>query len=129
MQVPMLLLIGQQEVLYNPGAATDRARRLIPNFDAGLLLAGRSKSVVHSALLCSLLPGISLRLSPGRLAIPLLKRFGRSWHYGVGGYHQNGWAKSRARRKNAPVNLPKKEEVKSTTIKIVAEHGKKDRLV
>ena len=37
MQVPTLLLIGQQEVLYDPEAAVGRARRLIPNFEGGLV--------------------------------------------------------------------------------------------
>jgi len=37
MQVPTLLLIGQQEVLYDPEAALERARRLIPNFEGGLV--------------------------------------------------------------------------------------------
>lgn len=35
--VPTLLLIGQQEVLYNPIKAIDRARGLIPNLQAELL--------------------------------------------------------------------------------------------
>jgi len=37
MQVPTLLLIGQQEVLYDPVAALDRARRLIPDFQGELV--------------------------------------------------------------------------------------------
>ena len=37
LQVPTLLLIGQQEVLYDPEAALERARRLIPNFEGELL--------------------------------------------------------------------------------------------
>jgi pimeloyl-ACP methyl ester carboxylesterase len=37
MQVPTLLLIGQQEALYEPGAALERARRLIPNFEGELV--------------------------------------------------------------------------------------------
>jgi pimeloyl-ACP methyl ester carboxylesterase len=36
-QVPTLLLIGQQEVLYDPSAALERARRLIPNFEGELI--------------------------------------------------------------------------------------------
>jgi pimeloyl-ACP methyl ester carboxylesterase len=37
MQVPTLLLIGQQEALYDSKAALERARRLIPNFEGELL--------------------------------------------------------------------------------------------
>lgn len=37
MRVPTLLLIGQQEVLYDPEAALERARRLIPNFEGELV--------------------------------------------------------------------------------------------
>jgi pimeloyl-ACP methyl ester carboxylesterase len=37
LQTPTLLLIGQQEVLYDPAAALDRARRLIPNFQGELV--------------------------------------------------------------------------------------------
>jgi pimeloyl-ACP methyl ester carboxylesterase len=37
MHVPTLLLIGQQEVLYDPVAALERARRLIPNLDGELV--------------------------------------------------------------------------------------------
>jgi len=37
MQVPTLLLIGQQEVLYDSKAALERARRLIPNFEDELV--------------------------------------------------------------------------------------------
>jgi pimeloyl-ACP methyl ester carboxylesterase len=37
MQVPTLLLIGQQEALYDPKAALERARRLIPNFEGELI--------------------------------------------------------------------------------------------
>jgi pimeloyl-ACP methyl ester carboxylesterase len=37
MQVPTLLLIGQQEVIYDPKAALERARRLIPNFEGELV--------------------------------------------------------------------------------------------
>jgi pimeloyl-ACP methyl ester carboxylesterase len=37
LQVPTLLLIAQQEVLYDPEAALERARRLIPNFEGELL--------------------------------------------------------------------------------------------
>ena len=37
MQVPTLLLIGEQEAYYDPKAALERARRLIPNFEGGLV--------------------------------------------------------------------------------------------
>jgi pimeloyl-ACP methyl ester carboxylesterase len=37
MQVPTLLLIGQEEAIYDPEAALERARRLIPNFEGELL--------------------------------------------------------------------------------------------
>jgi pimeloyl-ACP methyl ester carboxylesterase len=37
MRVPTLLLIGQQEVLYDPVAALDRAERLIPNLEGALI--------------------------------------------------------------------------------------------
>lgn len=37
MQVPTLLLIGAQEVIYDPKAALERARRLIPNFEGELV--------------------------------------------------------------------------------------------
>jgi|SRR5215211_2731057 len=37
MQVPMLLLIGQEEALYDSKAALERARRLIPNFEGELV--------------------------------------------------------------------------------------------
>jgi len=37
MQVPTLLLIGQQEALYDSKAALERARRLIPDFEGELL--------------------------------------------------------------------------------------------
>jgi pimeloyl-ACP methyl ester carboxylesterase len=37
MQVPTLLLIGQQEAGYDPEAALERARRLIPNFEGELV--------------------------------------------------------------------------------------------
>jgi pimeloyl-ACP methyl ester carboxylesterase len=37
MQVPTLLLIGQQEAYYDPAAALERARRLIPNFEGELV--------------------------------------------------------------------------------------------
>jgi pimeloyl-ACP methyl ester carboxylesterase len=37
LQVPTLLLIGQQEVLYDPAAALERARRLIPTFEGELV--------------------------------------------------------------------------------------------
>jgi pimeloyl-ACP methyl ester carboxylesterase len=36
-QVPTLLLIGQQEVLYDPEGALERARKLIPNFEGELV--------------------------------------------------------------------------------------------
>jgi pimeloyl-ACP methyl ester carboxylesterase len=36
-QVPTLLLIGQQEAYYDPVAALERARRLIPNFEGELV--------------------------------------------------------------------------------------------
>jgi pimeloyl-ACP methyl ester carboxylesterase len=36
-QVPTLLLIGQQEVIYDPEGALERARRLIPNFEGELV--------------------------------------------------------------------------------------------
>ena len=37
MQVPTLLLIGEQEAYYDPAVALERARRLIPNFEGELL--------------------------------------------------------------------------------------------
>jgi pimeloyl-ACP methyl ester carboxylesterase len=37
MQVPTLLLIGEQEAYYDPKAALERARRLIPIFEGGLV--------------------------------------------------------------------------------------------
>jgi pimeloyl-ACP methyl ester carboxylesterase len=37
LQVPTLLLIGQQEVIYNPAASLERARRLVPHLEAGLV--------------------------------------------------------------------------------------------
>jgi len=37
LQVPTLLLIGAQEVIYDPKAALERARRLIPNFEGELV--------------------------------------------------------------------------------------------
>jgi pimeloyl-ACP methyl ester carboxylesterase len=37
MQVPTLLLIGQQEALYDSAAALERARRLIPNIEGELI--------------------------------------------------------------------------------------------
>jgi pimeloyl-ACP methyl ester carboxylesterase len=37
LQAPTLLLIGQQEVIYDPAAALERARRLIPNFEGELV--------------------------------------------------------------------------------------------
>jgi pimeloyl-ACP methyl ester carboxylesterase len=37
LQVPTLLLIGEQEVIYNPPAALARARRLIPDFEGELI--------------------------------------------------------------------------------------------
>ena len=37
MQVPTLLLIGQQEALYDSAAALERARRLIPNLEGELI--------------------------------------------------------------------------------------------
>lgn len=37
LRVPTLLLIGQQEVLYDPVAALERARRLIPNLEGDLV--------------------------------------------------------------------------------------------
>lgn len=37
LHVPVLLLIGDSEVIYDPAAAIDRARRLIPNFDGELV--------------------------------------------------------------------------------------------
>jgi pimeloyl-ACP methyl ester carboxylesterase len=36
-RVPTLLLIGRQEVLYEPGAALDRARKLIPRLQGNLV--------------------------------------------------------------------------------------------
>jgi pimeloyl-ACP methyl ester carboxylesterase len=36
-QAPTLLLIGDHEVLYDPAAALDRARRLIPSFEGQLV--------------------------------------------------------------------------------------------
>jgi pimeloyl-ACP methyl ester carboxylesterase len=39
MQVPMLLLIGDHEVISNPAAALERARRLIPDFEGELVPA------------------------------------------------------------------------------------------
>jgi pimeloyl-ACP methyl ester carboxylesterase len=37
LQAPMLLLIGQQEVIYDPQASLERARRLVPHLEAGLV--------------------------------------------------------------------------------------------
>lgn len=37
MQVPTLLLIGREEALYDPKAALERARRLIPDFQGELV--------------------------------------------------------------------------------------------
>ena len=37
LQVPMLLLIGENEVIYDPAEALARARRLIPNFEGELV--------------------------------------------------------------------------------------------
>jgi pimeloyl-ACP methyl ester carboxylesterase len=37
LQVPVLLLIGEHEVIYDPEKALDRARRLIPNFEGELV--------------------------------------------------------------------------------------------
>jgi pimeloyl-ACP methyl ester carboxylesterase len=37
MHVPTLLLIGQQEILYDPVAALERARMLVPNLEAELI--------------------------------------------------------------------------------------------
>jgi len=37
LQVPTLLLIGQQEVIYDPAASLERARRLIPHIEASLI--------------------------------------------------------------------------------------------
>jgi pimeloyl-ACP methyl ester carboxylesterase len=37
LQVPVLLLIGENEVIYNAAKALDRARQLIPNFDGALV--------------------------------------------------------------------------------------------
>jgi pimeloyl-ACP methyl ester carboxylesterase len=37
LQAPTLLLIGQQEVIYNPAASIERARRLIPHLEASLI--------------------------------------------------------------------------------------------
>ena len=37
LQVPTLLLIGQQEVIYDPVASVERARKLIPHLEADLI--------------------------------------------------------------------------------------------
>jgi pimeloyl-ACP methyl ester carboxylesterase len=37
LQAPMLLLIGQQEVIYDPAASLERARCLVPHFEGGLV--------------------------------------------------------------------------------------------
>jgi pimeloyl-ACP methyl ester carboxylesterase len=37
LQAPTLLLIGQQEVIYDPAASLERARRLVPNFEGQLV--------------------------------------------------------------------------------------------
>ncbi len=37
MQVPTLLLIGEQEVIYDPAAVLERARRLIPHLQGELV--------------------------------------------------------------------------------------------
>ena len=37
LQIPTLLLIGQQEVIYDPVASIERARRLIPHLEASLI--------------------------------------------------------------------------------------------
>ena len=47
MQVPVLLLMGEHEVLYNPATALARARRLIPDFE-GELLPGCSHDMAFS---------------------------------------------------------------------------------
>ena len=36
-QAPTLLLIGQQEVIYDPAASVERARKLIPHIEADLI--------------------------------------------------------------------------------------------
>jgi len=40
LDVPVLLLIGDKEVIYDPAKALDRARRLIPNFEGELVPGG-----------------------------------------------------------------------------------------
>jgi pimeloyl-ACP methyl ester carboxylesterase len=37
MRVPTLLLVGEQEVICDPAAALDRARRFFPDVQAGLV--------------------------------------------------------------------------------------------
>jgi len=41
LRMPVLLLFGDREVIYDPGRALDRARRLIPDLDSGLILRCR----------------------------------------------------------------------------------------
>ena len=41
LEVPVLLLIGDGEVIYDPAKALDRASRLIPNFEGELVLGGK----------------------------------------------------------------------------------------
>jgi pimeloyl-ACP methyl ester carboxylesterase len=47
MRVPTLLLIGQQEVLYDPAAALSRARKFIPHLD-GVLIPRASHDMSYS---------------------------------------------------------------------------------
>ena len=37
LQTPTLLLIGRQEVIYDPAASVERARRLVPHLEAHLV--------------------------------------------------------------------------------------------
>jgi pimeloyl-ACP methyl ester carboxylesterase len=46
MQVPTLLLIGQEEAYYDPAAALERARRLIPNLEGELLPRARHEMTI-----------------------------------------------------------------------------------
>jgi pimeloyl-ACP methyl ester carboxylesterase len=47
LQVPVLLLIGDREVIYDPEKALDQARRLIPNFE-GELVSGANHNMCGS---------------------------------------------------------------------------------
>ena len=56
LQVPTLVLIGQQEVIYDPVASIERARRLIPHIQAGLV-------PMPATTLLTFRPGLSMSVS------------------------------------------------------------------